>query len=132
MNPYDLANQLSKALQSSSQFVNFKQAQDNIKSDPAAQEMLVDFRRQQLQLQRQMMAGLEIAPEQEEKLEKLHSIINMNAYIKEFMEAEYRLAVLMRDIEKIIADSLAGLVDPELFNVSLEDLMGGAEEEEEE
>ena len=123
MNPYDLAHQLSKALQSSPQFVNFKQAQDKIKNDPSAREMLEDFRRQQLQLQKQIMAGLEIAPEQEEKLEKLHSIINMNTHIKEFMEAEYRLAVLMRDIEKIIADSLAGLVDPELFSASLEDLM---------
>ncbi len=130
MNPYDLAHQLSKTLQNSSQFVSFKQAQDKIKSDPSALEMLVDFKRQQLQLQRQMMAGLEIAPEQEEKLERLHSILNMNLHIKEFMEAEYRLAVLMRDIEKIIADSLTGLVDPELFSTSLQDLMGGAEEKE--
>ncbi len=128
MNPYDLAHQLSKALQESSQFAAFKQAQDKIKAEPSALEMLVDFQRQQFQLQRQMLAGLEVAPEQEEKLEKLHSIINMNLHIKEFMEAEYRLAILMRDVEKIIADTLTGLVDKELFGASLQDLVGETEE----
>ncbi len=129
MNPYDLAYQLSKALQGSTQFANFKQAQDKIKSDSTAREMLVDFRRQQLLLHQQMLAGLEVAPEQEEKLEKLHAIINMNSYIKEFLESEYNLSVLMRDVEKIIADSLADLVDTELFAAALPNSMGEEEEE---
>ncbi|NMA91857.1 MAG: YlbF family regulator [Firmicutes bacterium] len=115
MNPYDLAHRLSKALKDSPQFANIRRAQEKIKGDPGAREMLMDFRNKQLQLQRQIIAGQEVTKEQEKELEKLHSIINMNLHVKEFIEAEYRLGTLMKDMEKIITDSVRGLIDPELF-----------------
>ena len=123
MNPYDAAHMLAKALRESSEYRNFRDAQEALKSEASAKEMLLDFRKQQLELQRQKLAGLELAPEQEEKLEKLYQIISMNLTVKRFMEAEYRFGVLMQDIQKIIAELTADLFDPDL----LPDLEGDAE-----
>lgn len=124
MNPYDAAHMLAKALRESSEYKNFREAQEALKSEASAREMLLDFRKQQLELQRQRLAGLEVAPEQEEKLEKLYQIISMNITVKRFMEAEYRFGLLMQDIQKIIAGATADLFDPDL----LPDLEWGSED----
>ena len=117
MNVYDAAHALAKALKESAELVSFQEAQSQVKNDPSAKDMLVDFRAQQLALQRQQFSGLEIAPEQEEKLEKLYQVISMNLAIKRFMEAEYRAGVLLQDIQKIIAESTGALLDPELLGM---------------
>jgi len=117
MNAYDAAHALARALRESAELKNFQEAQALLKNDPSAREMLMDFRKQQLNLQRQKLAGLEIAPEQEDKLEKLSQIIHMNLTIKRFLEAEYRVGVLLQDIQRIIAEATGSLFDPELLGL---------------
>ena len=115
MNPYDAGHSLAKALQESSEYKNFREAQDALKGDESARNMLIDFRKQQLELQKQKVSGLEVSEEQEDKLEKLYQVISINLTVKRFMEAEYRLGVLLQDVQKIIAGATADLFDPDLF-----------------
>jgi cell fate (sporulation/competence/biofilm development) regulator YlbF (YheA/YmcA/DUF963 family) len=117
MNAYDAAHALARALKEAPELEAFQEAQAQLKNDPSAREMLIDFRTQQLNLQRQQFSGLEIAPEQEEKLEKLYQVISMNLSIKRFMEAEYRAGVLLQDIQKIIAEATGSLLDAELLGM---------------
>jgi cell fate (sporulation/competence/biofilm development) regulator YlbF (YheA/YmcA/DUF963 family) len=117
MNPYDAANNLAKALGQSAEYKDFQEVQAALKNDPSARVMLIDFRTEQLNLQRQQLSGVDVAPEQEEKLEKLFQVISMNLTLKRFLEAEYRLGVLLQDIQKIIAEATGDLFDPELFGV---------------
>jgi cell fate (sporulation/competence/biofilm development) regulator YlbF (YheA/YmcA/DUF963 family) len=124
MNPYDAARNLSRALRESAELTAYREAQVALKNDPSARSMLIDFRGQQLNLQRQQLAGLEIAPDQEDKLEKLYQVITMNLAVKRFFEAEYRLGVIMGDIHKIIAEATAELIDPELLGLSGDDAAG--------
>lgn len=117
MNPYDAVHLLAKALRESAEFTGYREAQAALKSDPSARSMLIDFRNQQLSLQKQQLSGLELSPEQEKKLEKLYQVITMNLTVKHFLEAEYRLGVLMGDIHKAIAEASADLIDPELLGL---------------
>lgn len=117
MNPYNAAHTLAKALKESAEFRAFKEAQDTLKQDQSAHEMLADFRKEQIRIQQQQLSGVEVAPEQQEKLIKMQEIISMNLTVKRYMEAEYRVAVLMRDIQKIIGDATADLFDPDLFSL---------------
>ena len=121
MNPYDLANNLAGAIRRAPEYAAFKEAQNVIKQDAGALEMLTDFRRQQLQLQKQQLAGLEIAPEQQEKLQKLSEILSMNLTIKRYLEAEYRLTILMHDIQKIVLEPFGELIDPALLDLGEKD-----------
>ncbi len=121
MNPHDAAHALSKALRESADFRELKDAQSALKNDQSSCDMLLDFRKQQLDMQKQQLSGIEIATEQEQKLEKLYEVINMNTAIKRFLQAEYRVAVLLRDVHKIIGDATEEIIDPDLMAVPEEE-----------
>ncbi|HSW36136.1 MAG TPA: YlbF family regulator [Candidatus Limnocylindrales bacterium] len=122
MNTYDAAHALAKALRESSDYKEFREAQLALKADPSARKMLLDFRLEQFNLQKQKLSGLELAPEQEEKLAKLFEIIGMNNIIKRFLQAEYRIAVILQDVHKIIGEAADEVFDPELLNLPVEEL----------
>ena len=115
MNPYDAAHNLAKALRESQDFKDLKDAQTALKADESARKMLLDFLNEQLELQKQKLSGVEVAPEQEEKLEKLFEVVNMNTTIRHFLQAEYRIAVLLQDIHKTIGEATSEIIDPELM-----------------
>jgi len=114
MNPHDAAHALAKALRESEEFKTLKEAQEQLKSEESARNMLLDFRKQQFEMQKQQLSGVEVSPEQEEKLEKLFQVINMNTTVKKFLEAEYRAAILLRDVQKIIGEATESIIDTEL------------------
>jgi cell fate (sporulation/competence/biofilm development) regulator YlbF (YheA/YmcA/DUF963 family) len=121
MNPYDAAHALAKALRESTEFKELKEAQVNLKADSSALNMLTDFRKQQFELQKQQLSGLEVADEQKEKIEKLFEVISLNTLVKTFMQAEYRVAVMLQDIQKTIGEATDEIFDPELLALPQEE-----------
>jgi len=115
MNPYNAAHNLAKALRESAEFKEMKDATEALKTDQSAKQMLMDFRNKQLELQKQKMSGVEVSKEQEEKLEKLLEVVNMNLTAKRYLQAEYKMAVLLQDIQKIIGDATSEIYDSELM-----------------
>jgi cell fate (sporulation/competence/biofilm development) regulator YlbF (YheA/YmcA/DUF963 family) len=115
MNPHDAAHALAKALRESTDFKELKDAQTSLKADKSAVSMLTDFRKEQFEIQKQQLSGVEIAPEQEKKLEKLFEVISLNTLIKRFLQAEYRVAVLLQDVQKIIGEATEEVIDSELL-----------------
>ncbi len=92
--------------------------------------MLLDFRKEQFRLEKQKLSGLEVAPEQIEKLEKLFEVLNLNLTVKRFLDAEFRFSRLIEDIQKIIGEATAELMDPTLMQQFGEALGDEYEEEE--
>lgn len=121
MNTYDAAHVLAKALRESNEFKELKEAQVNLKADRSALDMLTDFRKQQFELQKQQLSGLEVADEQKEKIEKLFEVISLNTLVKNFMQAEYRVAVMLQDIQKTIGEATDEIFDPELLALPQEE-----------
>ena len=117
MNPHDAAHNLAKVLRESADFKELKDVQAALKADQSARSMLLDFRTEQLALQKQQISGVAVSPEQEEKLEKLFAVISMNLTIKRFLQAEYRVAVLLQDVHKIIGDATSDIIDTELMGL---------------
>jgi cell fate (sporulation/competence/biofilm development) regulator YlbF (YheA/YmcA/DUF963 family) len=130
MNPYDAAHRLAKALRESAELQEYSEAQKLMLDDSAAREMLIDFRKEQFRLQKQKLSGLEIAPEQGEKLERLFEVLNLNLTVKRFLDAEFRFSRLIGDIQNIIGEATADLIDPALLEQFSESL--GEEYDEEE
>lgn len=129
MNPYNAAHTLAKALRECQEYKDYKSAQEILKDDAQAKEMLKDFRSEQFKLQRQKLSGLEVAKEQEEKVSKLYSVISMNLTIKRFLEAEQRMGVILQDVQKIITEATGDLMDPELLGFDLSELEDEGEEQ---
>jgi len=120
MNPYNASHTLAKALRESAEFKEMKEAQEALKNDQTTKQMLLDFRSKQLELQKQNLSGLEVSKEQEEKLEKLLEVVNMNMVAKRFLQAEYKVAVLLQDIQKIISEATSEIYDSELMGLEEE------------
>lgn len=106
MNPHDSAHALAAALKKSPEFQGFVKAYRQLKEDSSANGIINDFRKIQLEIQKLQIEDSEVPPEKEEKYKKLAEVANMNLTVKNFVEAEYRLAVLVRDIQKIIAEAI--------------------------
>ncbi len=128
MNPYDAAHALAKALRESPEFKEMKEAQEAVKADISAKEMLLDFRKEQFSIHKQQLSGVEVSQEQKEKLEKLFDVVNMNTLIKRLLNAEYKVSVMLQDIQKIISDANKEIYDEELINTT-EDLLSEQEYE---
>ncbi|NLC10849.1 MAG: YlbF family regulator [Firmicutes bacterium] len=107
MNVYDRAHALARAIKESPQLKKYQEAKERLDKDSAAKEMLTDFRKKQMEMQKQKLSGLEISEEQKERLSKLYEIINMNLTVKNFLGAENQLLVMVQDIYKIIGEPLA-------------------------
>ncbi len=123
MNPHDAAYALAKALRESPEFREMKEAQEAVKADVSAKEMLLDFRKEQFEMHKQQLSGIEVSQEQKEKIEKLFEVVNMNTLVKKLLNAEYKVSVILQDIQKIIAEANREIYDEELINTA-EDLFG--------
>lgn len=124
MNPYDAAHSLAKALRESLEFKEYAGAQDLLAEDSSAREMLLDFRKEQFRLQSQKLSGLEVAPEQLDKLDRLFEVLNLNLTVKRFLDAEFRFSRLIGDVQKIINEAAGDIMNSELlqqFGEVLED-----------
>ncbi len=117
MNPYDAAHRLAKALRDSPEFKEMKEAQEALKAESSAKKMVIDFRNKQLELQKQKLSGIEVSKEQEEKVEKLLEVVNMNMIAKRFLQAEYKIAVLLQDVQNIISEAANEIFDAELLGI---------------
>ncbi len=115
MNPYNAAHNLARALRESAEFKEMKDATSALKDDQSAKQMVMDLRNQQIELQKQKQSGIQVSKEQEEKMEKLLEVVNMNLTAKRFLQAEYKMAVLLQDIQNIIGDATSEIYDPELM-----------------
>ncbi|ADO55709.1 MULTISPECIES: YlbF family regulator [Paenibacillus] len=109
MNIYDKAHDLAKALKESKEVEEITSAMKLIETDPEAKKMLDDFRERQMEVQQRMMSGDMPAQEEMEKMEKMFEVLSLNLNIRRLFDAERRLAVIIEDVNKIIADSLQHL-----------------------
>ncbi|KTS82898.1 hypothetical protein NS115_09700 [Paenibacillus jamilae] len=109
MNIYDKAHDLAKALKESKEVEEITSAMKLIETDPEAKKMLDDFRERQMEVQQRMMSGDMPAQEEMEKMEKMFEVLSLNLNIRRLFDAERRLAMIIEDVNKIIADSLQHL-----------------------
>lgn len=106
VNVHDYAHNLARALKESPENRAFQAARAKIKGNKAAEQMLTDFHKKQLELQSLSLQGKEPTAEQKEALERLYNIIQTNLDVREYLMAEQRLGVLLQDVNKIIADAI--------------------------
>lgn len=106
VNVHDYAHSLARALRESPENRAFQAARAKIKGNKAAEQMIADFHKKQLELQSMALQGKEPSAEQKEALERLYSVIHTDPDVREYLMAEHRLSVLLQDVNKIIADAI--------------------------
>ncbi len=106
MQVYDHAHALARALKESNVYQDYLGAKEKVEGEESAREMLHDYQEFLKEIQEKYLKGEEITKEQEEKNERLKSVILLNTLIKNYFEAEHRLGVVLMDIQKIISEAV--------------------------
>ncbi|MEW6623125.1 MAG: YlbF family regulator [Bacillota bacterium] len=106
MSPYEIAHDLAKSLSKSDEYQEFKKAKSLLEENQESVRLLQDFRRKQLEIQMAQISGEEIDDEYLRQVESLYELLSLNPRINEYLNAEYRLARMMGDIQKIIGEAV--------------------------
>lgn len=106
VNVYDHAHSLARALKESQEYRSFTAAREKIKGKAAAEKMIADFHKRQLELQAQVLQGKELSQEQKEGLERLYAVLSQDVDIRDYLVAEQRLGTLLNDVYKIISEAV--------------------------
>ncbi|MEW8957659.1 MAG: YlbF family regulator [Moorella sp. (in: firmicutes)] len=106
MEVYDRAHELARALSRSEEYGDYRLAKAKLESNETNLQMLRDFRRRQLQLEMDLLAGKEPDSSLRQALEESYRIISLNPTITAYLAAEERLARLLADIQKILFDAI--------------------------
>ncbi|MFP4661926.1 MAG: YlbF family regulator [Halanaerobiales bacterium] len=103
---YDVAHRLAKELQRSDEYTSYREIREKVMSKPSTREMLENFQREQFKIQSKAMSGQEISEEEKEKFNKLMEIVKLNNDVQKYLDAEYRMSVMLNDIQQILFSDL--------------------------
>ncbi len=107
MTAYDKAYELAELLSQSEEYKEFKKAKNILEEDQDNLKLLQDFRRRQIEIQMAQLAGEEVDEEYLKQVEHLYELLSMNTNINDYLNAEYKLAKMMGDIQKIIGEAVS-------------------------
>jgi len=103
---YDKAHELVRDIKASPEFRELKAARDKLEKNKESQKVLQDFHVKRLELQTMQMQGIEVPAEKKQEYEKMVEVIRLHPTVSEYLEAEYMMAKIMEDIQRIIIDAL--------------------------
>lgn len=111
---YDLANELAREIKNSPEYREYLKVKKDVEAEPTTKKMLVDFMKMQFELQSRQMTGQKLEEAEIEKFRKLAEIVQLNKTIREYIEMEQRIAVMLNDLQRIMAGDLE-VGFPEIF-----------------
>ncbi|SES75569.1 YlbF family regulator [Anaerobranca gottschalkii] len=106
MNIYDKAYELAKSFKELPEYKEYQRLAEIIKKDVDTQEMLLDFRKKNYEIQKMQLAGKAADPKKVEEAKKLYEIIKLNKTANDFLAVEYRLGKIMLDLQRILGENI--------------------------
>lgn len=106
---YDQANNLAKSIKESKEYLEYKKAKEDLKSNPEMKEKIDEFEKIRYEVQVMSFQG-EQDEEKQKKLQQLYQILMQDAKIKEYFDIEVRFNIMLADVNKIISESVKDLL----------------------
>ncbi|WP_075981544.1 YlbF family regulator [Bacillus massilinigeriensis] len=112
VNLHDSAYELENAIRNSQEYINLKNAYQEVNADETARRMFENFRNIQMQLQEKQMMGQNITQEEVDHAQKTVALVQQNPKISRLMEAEQRMSMVIGELNQIIMRPLEELYGP--------------------
>ena len=106
---YDQANNLAKSIKESKEYLEYKKAKEDLKSNPEMKEKIDEFEKIRYEVQVMSFQG-EQDEEKQKKLQQMYQILMQDTKIKEFFDIEVRFNIMLADVNKIISESVKDLL----------------------
>lgn len=107
---YDEANNLAKAIKESKEYLEYKKAKEDLKSNPEMKQKIDEFEKIRYDVQVMSFQGEKQDEEKQKKLQQMYQILTQDAKIKEFFDIEVRFNIMLADVNKIISESVKDLL----------------------
>lgn len=107
---YDQANNLAKAIKESKEYLEYKKAKEDLKSNPEMKTKIDEFEKIRYEVQVMAFQGEKQDEEKQKKLQQMYQILMQDAKIKEFFDIEVRFNIMLADVNKIISESVKDLL----------------------
>jgi cell fate (sporulation/competence/biofilm development) regulator YlbF (YheA/YmcA/DUF963 family) len=98
----EAAHYFEKVFRESNEYKSLQKVCNELNTDPQAKQILNQMNNLNSQLQQKQMMGQEIRQQEVEALQKMEAIAQQNEKIKRLMEADYRVNMLLMELNKII------------------------------
>lgn len=119
MNVYDEANSLAKALSSSDEYKRLKRAENALREDEKALEIVRDYAGKQGALHMRQMIGETPTPEEIAAFNQLTQTVMGIPAAAEYLQSRDYLFVVLNDVMKTITDAVE--IDPDLLRAPEEE-----------
>ena len=107
---YDEANNLAKAIKESKEYVEYKKAKEDLKSNPEMKAKIDDFEKIRYDVQVMSFQGEKQDEAKMKKLQEMYDILMKEPKIKEYFDIEVRFNIMLADVNKIISESVRDLL----------------------
>ncbi len=102
MSVYDTAKRLERKIKDSDEYKEYIELKEKVIKKDGSKKMLLDYQDLMMELQTKQLSGQEISEEEKEKLNNLNNLIEINNNVKKYLEAEYKVSVMLNDLQKMI------------------------------
>ncbi|MFA0816432.1 MAG: YlbF family regulator [Anaerofustis sp.] len=103
MNIYDNLNNLVKSIETSEEFLRYKQAAAAVDANPTYAQMAKDFITVQVQISTMQMLGQQPGSELIERFNTLYTSVSAIACVNEFIQAQMQFSRIMEDVSKALS-----------------------------
>ena len=103
---YDEANKLAKSIIESREYIEYKKAKEELKSNIEMKDKIEEFENIRKEVQVLSFQGKEQDENKMQKMQELYQILVQDKQIKEFFDIEVRFNIMIADINKIISESI--------------------------
>ncbi len=111
MNFYDKVHELAKSFTDTDEYIQYMKLKNEIKKDKKSYEMLKSFKDKQREQQLRYVNYNEISKEEQSDMQNTYSILIQNEKIREFLEYEMKLNVMLLDMQKIMGETVKEIVE---------------------
>jgi len=111
MNFYDKVYELVRCFKETEEYKTYMELKEEIKKDDKYSNMLKDFKDKQTKMQMEYIESGEKDENAQKELENIYSLLIQSESVRNFLESEIRLNVLLADMQKIIGEGLKDIVE---------------------
>lgn len=108
MNVYDTANRLAQELKNSEEYLNYKNAKENM--ELSKKEKIFEFEKLRYNIQIDKFQEREENTANVEKFKKMYMDLIKDEEIKNYFDLELKFNVMLTDVNKIIAEAVQDVI----------------------
>lgn len=106
MSVYNLSHRLAKAIKDSDEYKDFQEARGKIKEKEKSIEILKEYQNLAWKLNYFESQDKEVPEKDQNRFKELQNLVQMNDYVKKYLEARGRFNTMVNDIEDILFGDL--------------------------